>query len=127
MAQVKIYGRRSVWAARRSDVSDALHDAFVEAWELPAQKRFHRFLLLDDDDLIAPRSPAYLVIEVLCFSGRSAQARRALIAAMFERVAPRLGLHPDDLEVTIVESPPQNWGIRGVAGDELVLDYRVDV
>ncbi|MCC2333540.1 tautomerase family protein [Cellulomonas wangsupingiae] len=94
---------------------------------MPPDKRFHRFLLLDDEDLVAPRSPEYLVVEVVCFAGRSPAAVRALIAAFFDDVAPALGLGPDDLEVVVLESPPTHWGIRGVAGDELALSYRVDV
>jgi len=104
-----------------------VHGALVGAWGLPPDKRFHRFLLLDDEDLVAPRSPEYLVVEVVCFTGRSPGAVRALIAAFFDDVAPALGLGPDDLEVVVLESPPTHWGIRGVAGDELTLSYRVDV
>ena len=84
-------------------------------------------LLLDPDDLVAPRGKDYLVVEILCFTGRSREARRALIAAFYDDVAPTLGLSADDLEVIIIESPPENWGIRGVSGDELSLGYRVDV
>lgn len=127
MAQVKVYGRRSVWGARRREVSDAVHAALVAAWGLPDDKRFHRFLLLDDDDLVAPRAREYLVVEVVCFTGRSPAAVRALIGAFFDDVAPALGLTADDLEVVVLESPPTHWGIRGVAGDELALPYRVDV
>jgi phenylpyruvate tautomerase PptA (4-oxalocrotonate tautomerase family) len=127
VAQIKIYGRRSVWADRRAELSDAIHEALVSTWELPPDKRFHRFLWLDDEDLVAPRSPEYLVVEVVCFTGRSAAARRALIRAFFEDVAPRVGLAVDDLEVVILESPRENWGIRGRSGDELALGYRVDV
>jgi phenylpyruvate tautomerase PptA (4-oxalocrotonate tautomerase family) len=127
MAQVKLYGRRDVWGPRRTEVSDAVHAALVGAWGLPADKRFHRFVMLDPDDLVAPRSEAYLVIEIVCFTGRTRRARRALIAAMFADVAPALGLAADDLEVVIIESPAENWGIRGVSGDELALSYRVDV
>ena len=127
MAQIKVYGRRSVWADRRAELSDALHEALVATWELPPDKRFQRFLWLDDADLVAPRSPAYLVVEVVCFTGRSPAARRALIKALFEDVAPRLGLAADDLEVVILEAPRENWGIRGRSGDELALNYRVDV
>lgn len=127
MAQVKIYGRRDVWQDRRGSVSDAVHRAIVGTWGLPPEKRFHRFLLLDPDDLVAPRSKEYLVIEIVCFSGRSVAAKRALIAAFYDDVAPTLGLSVEDLEIIIIESPAQNWGIRGVSGDELSLDYRVDV
>jgi phenylpyruvate tautomerase PptA (4-oxalocrotonate tautomerase family) len=127
MAQVKLYGRRDVWGPRRTEVSDAVHAALVGSWGLPADKRFHRFVMLDPEDLVAPRSEAYLVIEIVCFTGRTRRARRALIAAMFADVAPALGLAADDLEVVIIESPAENWGIRGVSGDELALSYRVDV
>lgn len=127
MAQIKVYGNRSVWGERRAEVSDALHEALVRSWELPADKRFHRFLLLDDGDLVAPRSDAYLVVEIVCFTGRSRRAKRALIAALYDDVAPRLGLEAEDLEVVILESPRENWGIRGMSGDELALSYRVEV
>jgi phenylpyruvate tautomerase PptA (4-oxalocrotonate tautomerase family) len=127
MAQVKVYGNRSVWGEQRAEISDALHEALVRTWQLPADKRFHRFLLLDYGDLVAPRSDSYLVVEIVCFTGRSREAKRALIAALYDDVAPRLGLDVNDLEIVILESPKENWGIRGMAGDELSLSYRVDV
>lgn len=127
MAQIKVYGNRSVWGERRAEISDALHEALVRTWRLPADKRFHRFLLLDDGDLVAPRSDAYLVVEIVCFTGRTRKAKRALISALYDDVAPHLGLAANDLEVVILESPKENWGIRGVSGDELALAYRVDV
>jgi phenylpyruvate tautomerase PptA (4-oxalocrotonate tautomerase family) len=127
MAQVKVYGNRSVWGERRAEISDALHEALVRTWQLPEDKRFHRFLLLDDGDLVAPRSEAYLVVEIVCFTGRSRRAKRALVTALYDDVAPRLGLAVEDLEIVILESPRENWGIRGMSGDELALSYRVDV
>ncbi|WP_298456843.1 tautomerase family protein [uncultured Cellulomonas sp.] len=128
MTQVKIYGRRDVWAGRQREVSDALQAALVTAWDLPAAKRFHRFLLLDDDDLVAPgRSPAYLVVELVAFTGRSDAAVRRLMTALNDDVAPALGLAADDLEAVLIEVPASRWAIRGVVGDELSLDYRVDV
>ena len=127
MVQVKVYGNRSAWGERRGELSDAIHAALVRTWQLPEEKRFHRFLLLDDGDLVAPRSSSYLVVEVVCFAGRSPAAKRALVRAMYDDVAPSLGLDADDLELAVLESPRENWGIRGLAGDELALGYRVDV
>lgn len=127
MVQVKVYGNRSVWHERRQVLSDAIHAALVKAWQLPEEKRFHRFLMLDDGDLVAPRSASYLVVEVVAFAGRSREAKRALIQAMYDDVAPAVGLDPDDLELVVLESPRENWGIRGLAGDELAVGYRVEV
>jgi len=127
MVQVKVYGNRRVWGERRAEVSDALHEALVGAWRIPEDKRFHRFLLLDDGDLVAPRSDDYLVIEVVAFAGRSREAKRELIRRLFDDVAPALGVSPDDLELVVIESPAESWGIRGRSGDELSLTYQVDV
>ncbi|BDZ43272.1 tautomerase [Paraoerskovia sediminicola] len=128
MVQVKVYGSRAVWGERRAQVSDALHAALVRTWGIPEEKRFHRFLLLEDGDLVAPsRSEAYLVVEVVCFAGRSVEAKRALVRAVFDEVAPALGLTPGDVELVVLEAPPESWGIRGTSGDELALTYRVDV
>ncbi|WP_026341221.1 tautomerase family protein [Actinomadura atramentaria] len=126
MAQVKIHGRRAAWAGRRREVSDLVQECLVEAWRLPPDKRFHRFLLLDDEDWICPgRGERYLILEILCFEGRGDAGKRALIRALYDRLVPALGLSADDLELTIVETPRVNWGIRGVPADELALTYPV--
>ncbi|GAB3100303.1 tautomerase family protein [Isoptericola nanjingensis] len=127
MVQVKIYGNRRVWGQRRAEVSDALHAALVGAWQIPEDKRFHRFLLLDDGDLVAPRSDDYLMIEIVAFTGRTREAKRELIRRVYEDVAPALGVATDDVELVVLESPAESWGIRGRSGDELALSYKVDV
>ncbi|MEU2198937.1 tautomerase family protein [Isoptericola sp. NPDC019482] len=127
MVQVKIYGNRRVWGQRRGEVSDALHAALVGAWQIPEDKRFHRFLLLDDGDLVAPRSDDYLMIEIVAFTGRTREAKRELIRRVYEDVAPSLGVATDDVELVVIESPAESWGIRGRSGDELTLSYKVDV
>lgn len=127
MVQVTVHGRRSSWAGRTAEVSDAIHAAVVGTWGLPQAKRFHRFVLLGDDEMIAPgRGAGYLVVEVMCFTGRSPEAVERLLRALVD-VAPALGLPVDDLEAVVMEVPPQRWAIRGRLGSELELDYRVDV
>jgi phenylpyruvate tautomerase PptA (4-oxalocrotonate tautomerase family) len=61
------------------------------------------------------------------FTGRSAEAKRRLIMGLFANLQEAVGLDPNDLEITIVETPRENWGIRGLPGNEVGLDYRVDV
>lgn len=122
MVQVKVYGRRSAWAGRTAQVSDAVHDGVVRTWGLPPEKRFHRFVLLADDELVAPaRGHAYLVVEVLCFTGRSTDAVRRLLGALMSALPDALDLPVHDLEVVVLESPPTHWGIRGRTGDALTL------
>jgi len=36
------------------------------------------------------------------------------------------GVPVEAVEITIVETPKANWGIRGKVGDELALTYKVE-
>jgi phenylpyruvate tautomerase PptA (4-oxalocrotonate tautomerase family) len=124
MAQVKIYGGREQLSRLRAALSEAVHECLVDVLQLPDEKRFQRFLPVEADDFLHPRGEAYTVIEISMFEGRTGDTKRALIAALYARWQ-QLGQDPDDLEITIFETPRGNWGIRGVPGDELVLTYPV--
>ena len=110
-------------------VSDAVHDALVEAVALPEEKRFHRFLLLDEEDFLYPpgRSERYTIIEISMFEGRSVDAKKALIRTLYANFTSSLAYDPADLEITLFETPQANWGIRGQVADELKLDYDMQV
>lgn len=129
MAQIKIYGLASFLRPRRAQLSDAIHSCLVDALELPAGKRFHRFIALDPEDFIYPpgRSERYTILELSMFEGRTVEAKKRLIHLLFQRLHQQLGIAPEDVEVTISETPRHNWGIRGVPGDELGLTYEVNV
>jgi phenylpyruvate tautomerase PptA (4-oxalocrotonate tautomerase family) len=129
MAQIVVYGRRSAIAERRTALSDAIHGAVMQALEYPEEKRFHRFVPLDDEDFIHPadRGPEYTIIEISLFEGRSEAAKRELIAELFSRVEREAGIAPHSLEITLTETPRVNWGIRGANGADLGLGYRVEV
>jgi len=128
MAQFVIYGHSAALRPRVPQLSDAIHEAAVTALHLPSTKRFQRFVPLDPDCFITPsdRSRDYTVIEVSMFEGRSSETKKLLIQQLY-RTTSAIGLGPQDVEITITETPRANWGIRGVAGDELQLTYRVEV
>jgi phenylpyruvate tautomerase PptA (4-oxalocrotonate tautomerase family) len=129
MAQIKIYGLAAQLAPVQKQLSDVIHGCIVEALGMPLDKRFHRFIRLEPEDFIYPpgRSARYLILEISMFEGRSVDAKKQLIRLLFERVRAELGIQPEDLEITITETPRHNWGIRGVPGDELGLSYKVTV
>lgn len=129
MAQIKVYGLASSLQPIRAELSDVIHSCLVDALQLPADKRFHRFIGLERPDFVYPpgRSERYTIVEISMFDGRSVEAKKQLIFLLFERASARLGITPDDLEITITETPRANWGIRGVPADELGLSYKVDV
>jgi hypothetical protein len=130
MAQFKVYGFADVLRPRRAAVSDAIHASAVTVLGLPEDKRFHRFFPLEPDDFVVPtgRSQDYTIIEVVLFEGRTVETKKAFVRDLFVRFADELLISPTDLEITLLESPRHNWGIRGLPGDELTdLTYPVDV
>ena len=129
MAQIKIYGTREHLNAVKARLSDVIHSCVVDALSYPPDKRAQRFLQLDPSDFYYPpgRSERYTIIEISMFEGRSVEAKKHLIRLLFERICGQFDLAPQDVEITIFETPRHNWGIRGVPGDELELNYRVDV
>lgn len=129
MAQIKIYGLRAFIEEHRTALSDSIHDAVMGALSYPADKRFHRFISLEPDDFVFPgdRTNQYTIIEISMFEGRSVDAKKSLVRALYKNIGKSCGISANDLEVTIVETPKENWGIRGVSGDELALNYKVNV
>lgn len=129
MAQVKIYGLASHLATYREPLSSAIHASLMSVLKLPAEKKFQRFIALDPQDFIYPadRSDRYVIIEIHLLSGRSSATRRALIAHLMDSIQQYCGIRTQDIEITLFESPPENWGIRGQNGADLQLDYRIDI
>ncbi len=128
MAQVVVYGHAAVLRPRITSLSEAIHAASVRALQLPPQKRFHRFIPLEPDCFLAPpdRSDDYTIIEVSLFEGRSTETLKAFIREIYSGTV-ALGIAAEDVEITITATPRSAWGIRGMPGDELELDYSVTV
>ena len=129
MSQVKIFGFREQLDPIKQRLSDVIHSCVMDALQYPADKRAHRFFPLDGSDFFSPagRSERYTIIEFSMFEGRSVAAKKQLIRLLFERVQKECGIVPQDLEITIFETPQHNWGFRGLPGDEHKLDYTVEV
>jgi len=129
MAQVKIYGVKEQLNAIKAQLSDVIHSCVVDALSFPIEKRAHRFFPLETEDFYYPvgRSPRYTIIEISMFEGRTVETKKHLIRLLFERIEQVLELSPNDLEITITETPKHNWGFRGQPGDEISLNYKVEV
>jgi phenylpyruvate tautomerase PptA (4-oxalocrotonate tautomerase family) len=128
MGQVKIYGLTENINKNRKKLSDAIHESIVESLEFPADKRFHRFIKLSEDDFIFPdsRSSNYLIIEIIMFEGRSDTVKRILIKNIYKKMK-LIGIENNDIEITLIEEPPKHWGIRGQIGDELKVNYKIEI
>jgi phenylpyruvate tautomerase PptA (4-oxalocrotonate tautomerase family) len=129
MSQVKIYGLREQLQPIRSHLSDTIHSCVVEALSFPEDKRAHRFFHLDAEDFFSPsgRTDRYTIIEFSMIEGRSIETKKKLINLLFQQIESEIGILPNDIEITITETPACNWGFRGKSGDEHTLNYKINV
>lgn len=129
MSQIKIYGLKENLDPIKAELSDVIHSCVVDALHFPQDKRAHRFFPLHPSDFYYPsgRTTRYTIIEISMFEGRSVETKKHLIRLLFERVHQQLNILPQNLEITITETPKHNWGFRGMPGDEIELNYKVEV
>lgn len=129
MAQIKIYALKTHLDPIKTQLSNLIHQCAMQTLQLPSEKRFHRFFPLQSDDFVFPsdRSERYIILEVSLFEGRTTETKKAFIKALFETLHRELQISPQDVEITLFETPRHNWGIRGQHGDEIGLNYRVEV
>ena len=129
MAQIKIYGIKEKLAPVRERLSVVIHECVMEALQFPADKKAHRFFLMEKEDMLYPagRTDAYTIIEITMIEGRTVEARKKLIRLLFDNIRDKVNISHQDIEICIQESPACNWGFRGMHGDEVKLNYKINV
>lgn len=128
MVQVKITGCTASLNPIKAKLSNIVHQCLQEAIGTPEDKRFQRFFPMEPENFYYPadRSTQYTIIEIVMFEGRSVAAKKKLTNLLFEKIHQQLGIAIADIEIAMFELPKHNWGIRGLPGDELVLNYVVE-
>lgn len=127
---IVVYGIKERLNPIKATLSDVIHGCMQSVLGMPEDKRAHRFIPLERDDFYYPggRSDAYTVIEINMMSGRNPETQKALIKSLFQEIEAKLSLAPVDIEITIKEQQPHQWGFRGMTGDEANdLKYKVNV
>jgi len=129
MAQVKIYGVDTQLQPIKQNLSDIIHSCVVDALAFPRDKRAHRFFPLAQEDFFWPdgRTEQYIIIEITMIEGRTVEAKKKLIRLLFDRISEGVGISQIDIEICILESAAHNWGFRGMHGDEVQLNYKIEV
>jgi len=129
LAQVKIYGLKTNLNKIKNELSNIIHQCIVESLSFPKDKKYHRFISLDEDEMIFPddKSKQYTIIEIIMIEGRETETKKDLIKSLFKNITKELNIENNDLEICIIESPASNWGFRAMTGDEIKLNYKVEV
>lgn len=123
-----VYGIKEKLNPIKAQLSDVIHQCMQSVLGLPEDKRAHRFIPLEKEDFYYPggRSDAYTVIEINMMAGRKVDTQKQLIKTLFQEIEGQLDIAPVDIEITIQEQAPYQWGFRGMTGDEVQdLNYNV--
>lgn len=112
-------------------IIDAVHDALVAAFRIPAQDKHVRLLVHEPHRFACPPGrpdpELFTMVTIDCFAGRSVQAKRDLYAEIVARLSV-VGIPPDHVTITVRDVPLENWGIRGgQAACDVDLGFDVSV
>ena len=128
MPSTRIETRAGWIDGRQREIVEAVQSALMEGLRIPETDRCVRLLEFPEAAFIAPpdRGPAYSVIEISMFRGRSLDAKTRLYAAL-QREMSAFGLGENDLKIIVHEEPFDNWGLRGAPADPTTLTFNVNI
>ncbi len=109
-------------------IADAVHDAIVEALDVPERDRFqivtehesHAFHF-NRSYLEIERSERFVLVRITLAAGRSTDVKRAFYGRLAELLAERVGLRREDLGVVLTENAREDWSFGNGQANYLEL------
>ncbi|GAB2476118.1 tautomerase family protein [Jatrophihabitans fulvus] len=106
-------------ADERRAISDALHEAMIEALGIPEDDRIHAFHEFGADTLFhsdvmftIPRTDRMIFV-TFSFNVRSAGAKARLFDTVVEHLGRTAGVGPDEVMIRVLETAKENWWASG--------------
>jgi len=116
MPLVRISLREGKTAEYRRKISDGVHQAMVEAINVPAQDRFQVItdhqpdgLIYDPSYLGINRTDDVVFVQITLNAGRTLDQKRALYQKITELLEKEPGVRPEDVVINLVEVAKENW------------------
>jgi 4-oxalocrotonate tautomerase len=116
MPLVRIDLPRGKPAEYRHGVADVVYTAMTTVLNVPENDRFMVIaehdpgnLIIDLSYLDISRSPDALLIQVTLNEGRTVALKRDFYRAVAEGLRDQVGLRPEDVFISLVEVPKENW------------------
>lgn len=114
LARISIKKGRS--ADYRKAIGDGIYDALRETFNVPENDRFILLHQHDDDEFDCDpgymgirRSENLVVIQIAVSNTRGIEQKKALYAAIVQRLAASPGIRPEDVFINLVEVQKENW------------------
>ncbi|HEY5751528.1 MAG TPA: tautomerase family protein [Chthoniobacterales bacterium] len=123
MPFVQISLLRGKPAAYTTALSEAVHQALVEEFKIPAADKFQVIREVDPGDLVFPQeyfgiphSPEIVYIQITAKEGRTVDIKQRLYARIASLIHTKTGLSQDDVFIVLTEVKAENWSFgRGQA------------
>jgi len=104
-------------------LSDNLHRAMVETFDVPPTDRFQAIHQLEPNELIfdrtylgGPRSDDYVFFQITIGKPRSTEVKKTFYRRLVSLLADAPGLRPEDVMVNIVTTNREDWSFAdGIA------------
>lgn len=101
-------------------LSDGLHQALVDAFDVPPDDRFqaihqhdHGELVFDRGYLGGPRSDGFVLIAITAGKPRTTAVKQAFYRRLVALLASAPGLDPEDVMVVITTTQADEWSFGG--------------
>jgi phenylpyruvate tautomerase PptA (4-oxalocrotonate tautomerase family) len=118
------------WArGKEQELIEVVQKSLLEGLKIPDWDRDVVLHVFDDRRRIIPTgcSERSTRIEIILYSGRTLETKRALYRSMVDNLA-RFGVPKSDVKIILLEMPRENWGIRGgIPGSEVDPGLAVDI
>lgn len=120
MPFVRISLRRGKSREYLQALSASIHAAMTEAFEVPADDRFHAIHQHDEHELVfdrhylgGPRTDDFVAINIVAGRPRSAETKRRFYRRVTECLQLSPGIAPADVMVFINSTQPEEWALAG--------------
>lgn len=104
-------------AKYRTALSESVHQAMIETFDVPVDDRFQ--ILTEHaaaTEIVHPASylgvsysDDLVMIQITCSFGRSVETKKKLYTAIADRISQSVGLRREDIIINLVETGRENW------------------
>jgi 4-oxalocrotonate tautomerase len=116
MPLVRIALPASVSPTHQSEISNSVHEAMVETFNVPLADKFQIISRYAVNDLICTEeflgvkhSKDVLMIQITCSYGRSVELKKSLYLSIVSKIADRTSFSKSDVIINLVETAKENW------------------
>ena len=105
---------RPLFEEKRTQISEEIHQAFIDSLEIPADDKFQVFRPRDACELVFdPATAAWtggspIVIQVLMVHRYTVEQKRELYRHIVTRLA-AIGIRPEDIQIGVAENHYEDW------------------